>query len=142
MKINNHLNITEELCGLLEYISDIAIEIRLNSAYRYRSLSHGINHPEDEKLVSDILFNVMEYSDVIHDFYILSESIKSNNFKEIINQCHCQIKRCDALKAYIAKNPNIDNSKRIANKADSGIRIFSSIIAKAEEAINNINSED
>ena len=33
MKINNDRNITEELCSLLEYISDIAIEIRLNSVY-------------------------------------------------------------------------------------------------------------
>ncbi|ASG68941.1 hypothetical protein CDV26_11625 [Francisella halioticida] len=56
--------LTQELCELLEYISDIAVQIRMNSSYRLEY--KNINHYSDAPIkISKILDNVMEYSDTV-----------------------------------------------------------------------------
>ncbi|BCD92214.1 hypothetical protein fh0823_23530 [Francisella halioticida] len=128
------INLTQELCELLEYISDIAIQIRMNSSYRseYKNLNHYSDAPIK---ISKILDNVMEYSHVIHEFHVLSNAIKSNNFHETVKECGFQVKRCEALKAYL-KNNDVENSESIINIVDRGIAIFESIIFKTKQALN------
>ncbi len=137
-----NVNLNEEFCDLLEYISDIALAIRLNSAYNseYRSLSLNLDNPDAYNQVSNILNNVMNYSDLIHDLDSLSFALRSNNVLEILRACNYQIERHNKFKADVL-NHSIDHESQKMFCIDRGIEIFESIINKVNQTRGSISNE-
>jgi len=70
------LNFTSELCQLLEFTSNVAIAIRMNSAYHKESMCD----PETPH-------NVLWLSDCLHNFSYLSDAINLNDTEKIIIAC-------------------------------------------------------
>lgn len=70
------LNLTKELSQLLIYVGNVAIAIRMNSAYNGDSI-HNPNTPYD----------VMWLSDSLHNFDVLGEAIEQGNPEKIDRAC-------------------------------------------------------
>lgn len=130
-------------CGeLLKFVSNVAIDIRLYSAY-----SDGIRLNEKGQMIDsrsdpNVPFDLMYLSDVLHNLWNIGDAIQSGNAENIKRECDTHI---EIFEAYLGKNPArwcknmkgnpIDTFQRHKRYVDleGAIQIFEKIKSKCSE---------
>ena len=90
-------------CGeLLKFVSNVAIDIRLYSAY-----SDGIRSNENGQMIDsrsdpNTLCDLMYLSDVLHNLWNIGNAIQSGNTEKIMRECDAHI---EIFEVYLGKNP-------------------------------------
>jgi hypothetical protein len=90
-------------CGeLLKFVSNVAIDIRLYSAY-----SNGIWHDGKGQMFNSLgdpntPLDLMYLADILHNLWNVGDAIQSGNAEKIIRACAAHI---EIFEAYLGKNP-------------------------------------
>lgn len=119
-----HCDLQPELGRLLQFISEVAIAIRMNSAYHSAS-RHNPDTPVD----------VMWLADALHNFDQLGTAILKCDVAAIVAACDGHIAIYERYKADASGHNSKATFKRWASyvSLDDGIELFRSIKNKVQE---------
>ncbi len=119
-----HLDLTDELALLLHFVSNVASEIRMHSAY---------NREVPEPTAS---IDVMWLSDCLHNFDMLTQAIVSKCRADIVFACDVLI---DGYRRYSVDGSGMNSAASFARAAkrnlfrlEDGISLFQAIMEKAK----------
>lgn len=123
-------DLTYELGQLLSYISDVAIAIRMNSAYNRA-------RPQDPKVVP---YDVFWLSDSLHNLFILGEACRHQDAKQVVWACDHLISLHEGYRQGETPHP-ISASETFHRwgecdvSLDRALSLFKTLREKAAEAI-------
>lgn len=151
--INNVLpDLTYEFSELLKFTSNVAIDIRLYSAY-----GRGMREDANGQLIDiqsdpNTPYDLMYLSDILHNFFNLAMAIDHGDIENIISACdsHIYFYECylgkhpvKLMKMHMMGNP-VDTFERHKKYVDlnMAIQIFEQIKTKCIAKIENLNGEN
>lgn len=147
---NNLPDLTYELSALMKFVSNIALDIRLYSAYSKGIREDDNGHTIESQSDPNTPYDLMYLSDILHNFSNLSFAIDDGDINKIIAECESHIakyewylgKYPDRLK-HMMGNP-VDTFQRHKKYVDlnMAIQIFEQIKVKCIKQLEILRKED
>ena len=104
VSFNNNLpDLTYEFSALMKFVANIAIDIRLYSAYSKGIREDDKGHAIDSQNDPNTPYDLMYLSNILHNFSNLSFAIDDGDIHKIIAECDAHI---STYECYLGKYPN------------------------------------